>query len=385
MQYRKNIKNDDKISALSFGCLRFHKDEQEVEKQIIQAINGGVNYFDTAYTYKNSEAILGKILAKNNLRDKVKIATKLPHYLVKKYEDFDKYFYRQLNRLQTNKIEYYLLHMLTSMENINKMKELGIEKWIKEKKESGEITNIGFSFHGKSESFIDIIDSYDWDFCMIQFNYYDEFNQAGVQGLKYANKKGIPVMVMEPLRGGSLINSLPKNASSLWDNASKKRSYADWGLRWVLNHEEVLTVLSGMSTEEMISENIEIVSTSLPNSLTKEELNLYENVREEINKGLKVPCTGCGYCIPCPQGVNIPMCFTSLNDTAMRGKYFVMTMYIAMLKENNASKCVKCGKCEKVCPQNIKIIEKLEETTETLEAFPYKFLKFAMKKITKFN
>ncbi len=382
MEYRVNIKNKDEISALAFGCLRFHKDEKEVEKQIRFAIENGVNYFDTAYTYGKSEEILGKILAKDNLREKVKIATKLPHYFVKKYENFDKYFYTQLERLQTKKIDYYLMHMLASIDNLTYLLDLGLVDWVNEKKDKGEIVNIGFSFHGTNKDFRKIIDTYDWDFCMIQFNYFDEFNQAGIDGLHYAGSKGIPVMIMEPLRGGSLVNTLPKEASNIWDNAPIKRTYADWGLRWVLNHKEVLTVLSGMGTEEMVKENIETVSTAYVNSLSEEELKLYEEVRDEILKGTKVNCTGCGYCIPCPQGVNIPMCFNSLNDTVLKGKMLSLFWYIVMVKEGNASKCVKCGKCEKKCPQNIPIIEKLNETTKELEKFPYKPAKFIASKFT---
>lgn len=380
MQYRKNPKNGDQISALGFGCMRFHKSEAEVEQQIRYAIEQGVNYFDTAYIYPNSEAILGKILAKDNLRTKVKIATKLPYYKVKKREDIDQFFDTECKRLQTDYIDYYLMHMVNDLKSWHRMCELGIKEWIAEKKSSGQIRNIGFSFHGVQSEFFTLIDDYDWDFCMIQYNYLDEYNQAGTEGLKYAGSKGIPVMVMEPLRGGTLVHKLPSKAAALWSKASVNRSPADWGLRWVLNHPQVLCVLSGMGTQQMVEENIKTVSDALVDALTQEELTLYQDVRQAILEEIKVPCTGCGYCMPCPKGIDIPMCFSSLNDSAIKGRFMSQYWYILTLDAHRASLCVNCGKCEKHCPQSIPIREKLKETRRILEGGLYKPMHFMLRK-----
>jgi len=376
MQFRINPKNGDKLSALGFGCMRFHKNENEVEKQIRYAIEQGVNYFDTAYGYSGSEATLGKILAKDGLRDKVKLATKMPQFMVKKHTDFDKFFSTQLDRLQTSHIDYYMIHMLSDAATWHRLVDLGIIKWIEEKKQSGVIRNLGFSFHGTQSEFIALLDAYNWDFCMIQYNYYDEFNQAGKIGLEYAGKKGLPVMVMEPLRGGTLVNKLPSAAKSIWDNAPGHRSPADWGIRWVLNHPQVVSVLSGMGTQEMVEENIRTASDAQVGELSTDEIALYDQVRIKIRESTKVGCTGCGYCIPCPQGVNIPMCFTALNDTVILGRMISMFWYLNMTRGHSASLCNKCGKCESRCPQAIPIREKLTQTKRELEGFPYKLLKF---------
>ena len=381
MQYRTNPKNGDKISALGFGCMRFHKNAQETEKQIRYAIENGVNYFDTAYLYPNSETTLGRILAKDGLRDKVKIATKLPQYVAKKASDFDKYFNTELERLQTDRIDYYLLHMLTDLKSLKRLIDLGVFEWAEEKKRSGQIINFGFSFHGIQSEFLAIIDEYDWDFCMIQFNYLDEFNQAGKVGLEYAASKGMPVMIMEPLRGGTLVNNIPPAAADVFNNSPTKRTYADWGLRWVLNHPQVLCVLSGMGTQEMVEENIKTVISAEPNSLTEAELKMYSEVCEQIRKSTKVNCTGCGYCVPCPKGVDIPTCFSSLNDIVNKGKMGALMFYILMTNEHNASLCIQCGKCESHCPQSIPIREKLTQVQNELEKFPYKPMRFIIKKV----
>lgn len=381
MQYRVNPKNGDEISALGFGCMRFHRDENEVARQICNAVEQGVNYFDTAYVYPGSETRLGRVLQKNNLRGRVNLATKLPHYLVKKREDIDKTFSTQLERLQTDHIDYYLLHMLTDVSNWCRMRDIGMEDWIAEKKKTGQIRNIGFSFHGVQAEFMGLLEEYDWDFCMVQYNYYDEFNQAGKAGLKRAGEKGIPVMVMEPLRGGTLVSKLPPGAAAVFENAPLKRSPADWGLRWVLNHPQVLCVLSGMGTQAMVEENIKTASEAKAGALTGEELALYARVREKMNEATKVPCTGCGYCMPCPQGVDIPMCFASLNDTVIRGRFTSMYWYALTTREHSASGCIQCGKCETHCPQSIPIREKLAQVQRELEGFPYKPIRFAVQKL----
>ena len=346
MLYRKNPKNGKELSILGYGCLRFTKkggviDQKKAEEEMKAAIENGVNYFDTAYTYHGSEVCLGKFLAKG-YRDKVNIATKLPHYYIKTIEDMEKCFEEQLQRLQTDHIEYYLMHMLNDVATWKRLTDLGMEAWIAGKKAEGKIENIGFSFHGATEQFIKIIDAYDWDFCQIQFNYMDEHSQAGLRGLQYAAGKGLPVIIMEPLRGGRLVQGLPESAKRVFEKTTPKRSPAEWGLRWVWNHPEVTVILSGMNEIEQVEENVRIASEAKADSLSKEELEVFEQVKQEINKKIKVPCTGCAYCMPCPQGVDIPGCFSAYNMRYTDGWYAGFKTYFmcTTLRKNqtNASK-----------------------------------------------
>jgi len=375
MQYRKNLKNNDELSVLGFGCMRFSKSEKEVERQIVHAIEKGINYFDTAYIYPNSEAILGRILAKG-YREKVYIATKLPPYLVKKYEDFDKLFYKELNRLQTDYIDYYLMHMLTDLNTWQRLKDLGVIKWIEEKKINGEIRNIGFSYHGGKKEFIKLIDAYDWEFCMIQYNYLDEHNQAGKSGLQYAAAKGLPVMIMEPLRGGKLVSNLPKAVYKTFNSIDSDQSPAQWALRWIWDHPEVTVVLSGMNSMEMLNENIKTANNAEINGFSKEEKEMFEDVKAILQDTIKVPCTGCNYCMPCPVGVDIPTCLSCYNDIAIEGKRGAFAKYMMQTslkhQPQNASVCIQCGQCEKHCPQDIKIMKELNEVAKTFEKFYYK-------------
>jgi len=379
MQYRMNPKNGDKLSALAFGCMRLPKSEAECEAQILRAIELGVNYFDTAYIYSGSEEKLGRILAKNQVRDKVFLATKLPQAYVNKEADFERYFALELSHLQTTWIDYYLMHILTSYLRWNKLVELGVLDFIKAKKASGQIKNIGFSFHGHKEEFIKILDAYDWDFCMIQFNYLDENVQASKEGLRYAGKKGIPVMVMEPLRGGTLVNKLPPKAKKLWDEAGTY-SYAARGLRFVLHHKEVLSVLSGMNSLDMIEENAKTAEDAKINGLSDKELALYQKAAQLIRQETLVGCTGCGYCLPCPQSVDIPACFACLNDTKLHSHSYALKWYALLVKDNNASRCVRCGLCESKCPQHIEIRQKLALTKKKLERFPYKLVRYFVRR-----
>ncbi|QUH25874.1 aldo/keto reductase [Serpentinicella alkaliphila] len=386
MNYRVNPRNNDKLSILGFGCMRFAKDEKEVEKQIIYAIENGVNYFDTAYIYPNSEVILGRVLAKG-YRERVKVATKMPPYFIKTYEDLDKVFNEELRRLQTDYIDYYFIHMLTDINIWSRLVEIGILKWIDEKKKKGQIINIGFSYHGGREEFIKLIDIYDWEFCMIQYNYLDENNQAGKNGLEYATSKGLPVMIMEPLRGGRLVTSLPKEVYQVFENAHAKRSPAEWALRWIWNHPEVTTVLSGMNSQEMIEENIKAASEVRANSFTEQDFELFKKVRQILNEKIQIPCTGCNYCLPCPKGVDIPTCFSCYNDRIIEGKIMAVGKYIMntslKTKANNASLCSKCGICEKHCPQKISIREELSKVTKSMEGFYYKPARFFIKRFMK--
>lgn len=392
MNYRVNSKNKDKLSILGYGCMRFTKqgnkiDYKKAEMEIRTAIDSGINYFDTAYIYPGSEAVLGKIL-EGPQRSKVNIATKLPHYLIKRPEDIEKYFTEQLRRLNTSWIDYYLMHMLPDINTWSRLKELGIEKWIENKKQSGEIRNIGFSFHGNTQNFIELLDNYQWDFCQIQFNYMDEYRQAGIDGLRYAGKKGIPVIVMEPLRGGKLVNNLPAPVKKIWEQAKEQRSPAEWALRWVWNHPEVTVVLSGMNSMEQIKENVRIASEAQADMLTKKELALFFNARSAMEQIIKVPCTGCGYCMPCPSGVDVPSCFHAYNAKYTDNTFTGLREYLffTTLKKipSNASKCIRCGKCETHCPQKIEIRRELKNVVKYMETPVYKLAKFAVKKIGKF-
>lgn len=384
MLYRTNPKNKDQLSQLGFGCMRFARDDKEVEKQIIYAIEQGINYFDTAYMYPNSEERLGKVLAKG-YRDKVFIATKIPTFMVKKYEDFDRILDTELKRLQTDHIDYYFMHMLSTVSEWNRVCQMGILDWIDKRKKAGQLRNIGFSFHGGLQDFKAVIDAHDWDFCMLQFNYLDENNQAGRAGVEYAASKGLPVMVMEPLRGGKLVSKLPKEALNVWEKAHVKRSPAEWALRWVWNHPAVITVLSGMNTMEMVEENIRIASEAKAKEMSSAELALYDKVCQIIMGKGTVPCTGCNYCMPCPRGVDIPMCFTCYNDrksgieSGMTTKFY----YIQRTNNHQASLCSECGKCEKHCPQGIAIRKELKTVSGEMEGLFYRPLRYAMNKIMK--
>lgn len=372
MKYRVNPKNGDKLSALGFGCMRFPRDEKETARLVRSAIENGVNYFDTAYIYPNNEAMLGRALP-SEYREEVKIATKLPPYLVRKREDFDKIFNTQLERLKTNYIDYYFMHMLLSIDEWNRLVSLGVLDFIDEKKKNGQIKNVGFSYHGGFDEFKKIADAYAWEFCMLQCNYFDVNSQTGIKGVEYAAGKGIPVMIMEPLRGGTLADrkKMPGKALAVFDEAAVKRSPAEWALRWVWNHPAVLTVLSGMNTQEMLDENIKTASDAESEALTDGELQMFDRAREAILENTYVGCTGCGYCVPCPAGVDIPLCFTCYNDSKLEGRLRAKFYYIMRTNGRNASLCTKCGKCEKHCPQGIKIRDELAAVEKAFGGFPY--------------
>ncbi|MEL7654389.1 MAG: aldo/keto reductase [Bacillota bacterium] len=386
MNYRVNPKNGDRLSILGFGCMRFAKDEKEVEKQIIYAIENGVNYFDTAYMYQNSEAVLGRVLSKG-YRDRVKIATKIPPHMVKKYEDLDKIFQTELERLKTDHIDYYFIHMLTDVNIWDRLVDLGILQWIQEKKQKGQIINIGFSYHGGRDEFIRLVDAYDWEFCMIQYNYLDENNQAGKHGLEYAASKGLPVMIMEPLRGGKLVTNLPKEVNEVWEQAYIKRSPAEWAFRWIWNHPEVTVVLSGMNSQEMLEENLRAASDSEANAFTESDFELFKKIRKVLNEKIRIPCTGCNYCMPCPKGVDIPTCFSCYNDREIEGRFPAFWKYLMQTsmksQAHNASLCSKCGKCESHCPQNIAIRDELTQVAKKLEGFYYKPVRLLIKRLMK--
>ena len=380
MNYRSD-KYGNQISILGFGCMRFPRklgltDIKETEREIMTAYRAGVNYFDTAYIYPGSEAALGEILQKNGIRDKVYIATKLPHYLIKNVEGMEKLFQEELKRLRTDHVNYYLMHMLADTATWERLKKIGIEQWLADKKKSGAIRQVGFSYHGNSDMFCQLIDAYDWDFCQIQYNYMDEHSQAGRKGLHYANAKGIPVVIMEPLRGGKLVNRLPEEAKKIFADYKIKHTPAQWAFRWLWNQPEVTCVLSGMNSDAMVRDNIETASTVAVGELGPEEEAMLQRVVKAINSKMKVGCTGCGYCMPCPKNVDIPGTFAAYNRRYTESKFWGFAEYVmctALRKTSTAaSNCIECGKCEKHCPQHIEIRKHLKEAQRDLEGPIYK-------------
>jgi Predicted oxidoreductases of the aldo/keto reductase family len=378
MQYRTVPKNGDKLSVLGFGCMRLPTkgqaiDEEQAIKQIRLAIDSGVNYVDTAPPYHGgeSETVLGKAL-KDGYRDRVKVATKLTPFMLRKPEDMEKMLNTSLQKLQTDHIDYYLLHGLEG-EFWKKLQGFGAIKFIQKAQAEGKIVNMCFSFHGSLSVFKEIIAANDWAMCQIQYNYLDEKLQAGTEGLKYAAKEKLAVVVMEPLRGGSLAAKLPAEAKKFYDASPVKRSPAEWGLRWVWNHPEVTLALSGMNEESQVSENIKTAETALPNSLKPEELATIKNAADAYRKLLKIPCTGCQYCMPCINGVNIPRNFQAYNEYYLSGdpqqasSIYVMFLMGALTGvRSDASLCKQCKQCVERCPQHINIPEKLQEVAAQL-------------------
>ena len=379
MKYRLD-RYGNQISQLGYGCLRFTKkgnsiDYEKAEKEVLLAIEQGVNYFDTAYIYPGSEECLGRILDENKCRDRVYLATKLPQYIIRSSAAIDKTFQEELSRLRTDYIDYYLMHMLTDYAEWEHLKELGIEQWIARQKAEGRIRQIGFSYHGETEMFLKILDAYEWDFCQIQYNYLDEHTQAGRKGLQAAAKKGIPVIIMEPLRGGKLA-TLPDKAREVLASDRKGYTAAELGLRWPWDQPEVTCVLSGMNSAEMINENIRVASEAEPGHLTPEDMQTVAQIKNIIREREKVGCTGCRYCMPCPKGVDIPGNFYYYNLMYMEKKSSARREFaknMGLRKEPVfASQCVGCGLCEKHCPQHIKIREQLKEADRNLRPLPYR-------------
>ena len=380
MKYRKDKYGND-ISVLGFGCMRFPRkngniDMAETERELLAAIDAGINYFDTAYIYPGSEAALGEILKKNQVRDKIYIATKLPHYLVKSREKMEKIFDEHLKRLQTDHIDYYLIHMLTDVQTWEGLKKLGILEFLEEKKKSGAIRQVGFSYHGNTEKFIQLVDAYDWDFCQIQYNYMDEHTQAGRKGLYYAHEKGLPVVIMEPLRGGKLVSRLPQQAMEEFEKYPIHRTPAQWAFRWLWDQPEVTCVLSGMNSMEMLMDNVETASTTEVGELGEGEQAMLTRVLDAIYSKMKVGCTGCGYCMPCPKGVDIPGMFAAYNLRYAEGKFSGLRehfMCSAARRDSTAAyNCIGCGKCESHCPQHIAIRQELKKASKELEGPIYR-------------
>lgn len=377
MQYRNSVKVPEKLSALGFGCMRFARrktgtiDQQKVNEQVKLAIEKGVNYFDTAYIYPGSESALGEALNTLGKRDEVYIADKLPHYLIKKPEDMERFFQEHLTRLNTDRIDFYIMHMLPDTAVWERLKGLGIVEFLEKKKAEGSIRHIGFSYHGNTERFVELLDAYDWDFAQVQYNYMDETSQAGRRGVEKAAEKGMAVIIMEPLRGGKLADALPQKAKDEFFKADSSLSPAEWGLKWLYRQKEITVVLSGMNQEAQVTENCKIASETRPQALTEKEAEAYESVKKLLLDKIRVGCTGCGYCQPCPRGVDIPGCFSAYNALYTANFFQGMKQYFMCTtlrgKPSNASLCVGCGKCEQHCPQHIKIREELKNVSAKME------------------
>jgi predicted aldo/keto reductase-like oxidoreductase len=353
-------------------------DMAKTEALIVKAVENGVNYFDTAYVYGDSEVVLGRILEKNSLRDKVYVATKLPLGICHTRQKLDELFEEQCGRLQTKHIDYYFMHNLSDMATWRRLCGLGVEHWIEEKKREKRIRQVGFSFHGTATDFVALLDAYPWDFCQIQYNYvYTDF-QAGKAGLRAAAARGLPVFIMEPLLGGQLANRMPDGALARFKESGLCYSPAAWALRWLWNQEEVTVVLSGMNEESQLLENTATAHQAVPNMLSAAEEHTLGEAALAFQSFYKIPCTGCDYCMPCPHGVNIPACFASYNVACAAGffagfqQYVVSTGASNSQRKNIASRCVACGACEKKCPQHILIVEKLRAVKKRLEPFWFK-------------
>ncbi|MDR2036044.1 MAG: aldo/keto reductase [Coriobacteriales bacterium] len=388
MQYRKDQKSGNNLSVLGLGCMRLPRNSKgsddmgKAERLICDAIEMGVNYFDTAYLYGKSEEILGAALTKSGQRENIFLATKLPHQKCKTYEDFDRFFNEQLAHLQTDYFDYYLIHNLSSMDSFDRLLDLGIESWIAKQKTAGRIRQIGFSFHGSQHMFMELLDRFDWDFCQIQYNYMDENYQAGRKGLQRAYEKGLAVIVMEPLFGGKLATGLPKQAIKLFNEADSSRTPVAWALEWLWDQPEVTVVISGMSTKEQLDENVETAGKASVGMLTEQDKATIAEVVEVFHSAYKVDCSGCNYCMPCPQGINIPSCFAAYNARYVTGYVSGITLYVTSLvtsqpgKQIGPGSCIECGACEKLCPQHIPITEELKAVKKKMEPF---FLGAALK------
>lgn len=366
MKYRKFGKLDWKVSALGFGAMRLpilgndaaKINEPEAIKMIRYAIDNGVNYVDTAYVYHrgNSEGLVGKVL-QNGYRKKIKLATKMPTWLVKSQQDMEKYFEEQLKRLDTEYVDFYLLHGLDA-ERWTKLTDLKVLDWLTREKDEGKIKHLAFSFHDEYAAFKKIIDDYDgWTMCQIHYNYVDSHYQAGTRGLKYAASKGLAVVIMEPIAGGRLATTPPPEIQAIWDKAEKKKKPAQWALQWVWNQPEVSVALSGMSTMEQVKENVRSADRSGPDSLTEKELKIINLVAKKYAQYGYVGCTGCRYCQPCPEGVNIPTIISLYNEYFMkdRNDEIKKKYWEHITPESQAKRCARCGKCEEICPQKLPV------------------------------
>jgi len=385
MQYRSDTKSGSRLSALGFGCMRFPRgvtgvDLDKTATLLQSAVERGVNYFDTAYIYGGSEIALGQIFKRcPGLREKMYLASKLPFHMVKAYEDFDRLLDIQLERLQTDHIDYYLIHNLTAPSDWEGLCALGAERWIAETKAAGRIGQIGFSYHGSQADFMPLLEAYPWEFTQIQYNYSDENYQAGRAGLRRAAEMGLPVIIMEPLLGGRLATGLPKKAGALLNKLDPNRSHAAWALRWLWDQPEVTCVLSGMNSMAQLDDNIACAEASPVGCLTEEEKATYPKLVEILREAYKIPCTGCNYCMPCPKHVNIPGCFAAYNASFAVdlftgfAQYTTSTNIVDPKNSGSARNCSGCGACVKKCPQGIEIPAQLKRVARKLEPAPMRW------------
>lgn len=392
MQYRVDPRTGRRLSVLGLGCMRFpgsvpgRPDQRRAEAIIVRAVERGVNYLDTAYLYPGNEAVVGAALEHLGLRDQVFLATKLPHASCKDEADLDRIFNEQLRRLRTDRIDYYLIHNITSPAQWTRLVGLGIEAWIARQKAAGRIGAIGFSYHGSAGDFSLVLNAYDWDFCQIQYNYANERYQAGAAGLVAAAGRGLAVFVMEPLLGGRLAGKLPASARRIFDQAADRMvgegpgaveltTPAAWGLSWVWDHPEVTMVLSGMTAPEMVDENARIATAALPGALSAAQHEAVARVLQVFERSNRVPCTGCNYCMPCPRGINIPGCFAAYNASFAHGWFTGVSQYFTASAVRTgspklASNCVRCGACLSNCPQHIEIPDRLLDVQRRLTPGP---------------
>jgi len=377
MKYRKFGGLDSEASVLGFGAMRLplvthdssRVDEPEAIAMIRHAIDAGVNYIDTAYTYhgQQGERVVGRAL-QNGYREKVKVATKLPPWLVESPDDIDRLLDEQLDKLQTDHIDFYLLHALNAT-RWPKLRDWGVLNWAEGAVADGRIDHLGFSFHDRFDVLKEIVDVYDhWTFCQIQYNFMDIDYQPGIEGLRYAAAKGLAVVIMEPLRGGQLTGKVPPSVERLWEGAAVRRTPADWALQWIWNHPEVALVLSGMSTMQHVVENLQYAELSGAGTLSNEELRLVDQVRGEYRRMIPVPCTSCNYCLPCPNGVEIPEIFEQYNDAGIYADPRAPRFHYRNLEEDQkADNCVECFECEEKCPQDIAVVEYLQKAHALLD------------------
>lgn len=386
MQYRLIKKTGDEIFPLGFGAMRLPLkngkiDRQKAKELIYHAINQGVNFIDTAYLYGDSETFLGEIL-QGEYKGRVKLSTKLPTINVRKYEDMEEILDEQLKRLQRDSIDYYLIHAV-DLKAMNRLFKKDLAKFLKKAQSEGKIKHVGFSYHGPKEEFPNLIDAYDWDVVMVQYNYFDENIQASVEGIEYAASKDMGIFIMEPLKGGILAGKMPGEAEEIFKKANPNKSNAQWAMEWVLNNRNVTCVLSGMNSFEQLDENLEIAHKTTPLSMSFEDLETVELVKRVMRNSLKINCSTCGYCMPCPQGVNIPECMKIYNEKYLfNHKGFINPSFMdyyqyvggIMGSSGNAGKCNGCGRCLRKCPQKLDIISELKKVKKEFEIPGMKYI-----------
>lgn len=382
MLYREMGKTGEKVSILGFGCMRLpirgnyvQIDIDKASNLLDHALDQGINYLDTAYPYHgistshggNSEIFLGEYLSEGGRRDEVYLATKLPTWRLENEEDMENFFIQQLKRLKTDYIDFYLLHSLKEKQWFH-LEDLGVLEFLDKAVADGRIKYTGFSSHDETDFIKEVVDSYQWDMCQIQYNYLDENIQAGKEGLNYAAEKGLGVVIMEPLKGGVLADYVPSEVQKIWDNAPLKRTPAEWAFRYLWDIPEISVVLSGMNTAEQLHENLQTAEKGLPRSFTSEERKLMEEVKEVYLGKISVECSKCGYCMPCPSGINIPQCLSYLNQAGMFEDYSeVKNQYYFMLKDTEmAGNCLECGLCEEMCSQHLSIREELKKVVRKM-------------------